>query len=131
MLIKFLKRGAFSVNPVFGPIIQCIKNEEADLPDNHALRLIKYKWAEAVADAIDASTEQEPEPVETIDTEIEDNATPALSTIGAPWEVSDWNPKAKDAKSILEQYGKTYFGIDVDRRKSVANIIKQLKKVAI
>lgn len=131
MLIKFLKRGLFSIDPVHGPVVKCAIGSEDDLPDKHALTLLEYGWAEAVSEAIDVSEEQTPEPVETVAIESDYDATPALSTIGAPWDMSDWDTKAKDAKAILEQYGKDHFGIDIDRRKSVKNIIKQLKQAAV
>lgn len=107
MKVIFLKNGKFALHPARGPVIICREGETMDLPDANAERLIEVEWAK---EAEVEETEQGANPV-------------------APWLADDWDPEADDVKDVLEAYGIAVFAVDINKRKSVKNLIAELEEL--
>lgn len=99
MKITYLKSGKYSFNPVNGPVITCLKGHSDEMPENSAKQLIADKWAEPF-----------------------DNVVP-------PWESDDWDSNSPNAKDLLEKYSLQKYKLNIDKRKTIPNIIKSIKKV--
>lgn len=100
MKIVLIKSGKFSFHPVYGPVKDCVKDEIVDILDAYAKQLIEAGWAQEV------------------------------NKLMPPWEKTDWDQNGDDAKELLQSYVSIVYGTSIDKRKSVANIIKDIKKIA-
>lgn len=115
--IVYLKSGKFSIHPARGPVLVCKKDLVADVPSEHADVLDNYGWAKIL------ETEEE-----IIDDEGKDDDGDKVDIV-PPWEQENWDPEADDAKDMLEAYGLEVFGVDVNKRKSIDNLIVELKEL--
>lgn len=141
MIIRYLKTGNFSIHPVYGPVVMCreaeTENEGINICDGHGKILCAAGWAEEITVlpsednttigfkgditvegdiTIDETSDDETE------TSVEDENLP-------PYLKKDWNPKAEDAKTILENYSMDKFEIDLDKRKSVDVLITEIEEL--
>lgn len=125
MEIVFTKTGKFSCHPVHGPVIDCVEGETVDLPDEHALILLDDEWADEVDAPVgrQRGSETHDEPDETDDGDDQDDE----DVLVPPWAEEDWDPGSDDAKDKLEAFADEC-GIDINKRKSVKNIIKAIKE---
>lgn len=114
--IKYLKSGLYSLDPARGPVIICKKDKEDHLRASDAVKLVQDGWADYVECLEDTLA-----PVQPIET--------TVPSIDAPWDAEDWNPRARDAKETLEKFALENLGIDIDRRKTVAVLIDELKRL--
>ena len=118
MKIMFLKSGKFSIDSVYGPVINCVEGKEIDIGENDAEVLLLSGWAcrkDEVEDE-EESTFEEAERNEEVKHFI------------IPWESKDWDINSIRAKDDLDLFSIKVFETSIDRRKSVRNIIKELKE---
>lgn len=100
MKIIFARTGKFSFDPLRGPVQNCIKAEEADIDEEHAAQLIESGWAIRLEDEIQYF-----------------------------WQHPDFDPDALDSKDRLKRFTRDRFGVDLDKRKSVQNMIKAIREI--
>lgn len=99
MQVVFSKTGKYSIDPVHGPVIECVRHEYTNLPEPHAKMLIRDGWAREYFE------------------------------LKAPWLEKDWESSADDAKVKLDEYVKSKYGTSIDKRKSVRQLITIIKKM--
>lgn len=109
MNIIFLKTGRLAIHPARGPFVACKAGKSADLTEHYAERFIEAGWAKVAEEVVDV-------------------VAPVVIP-SPPWLAPWWDPKADDAKDKLETFGIEVHGVDIDRRKSVKNIIKVLEEL--
>ena len=127
MKVVFLKTGNFSIDPVHGPVVSCIENEIADLPDKHAVVLIDYDWAEPSYEEDEPENSKEvKEEDDSEETESEHDDINKMPT--PPWEEDDWDEEADDAKERLLAYADEHMDLEINKRKSVKNVIKAIEE---
>jgi hypothetical protein len=115
MKVKILKTAKWSVHPVHGPVIQFTKDSEFDDTDYPGLSddLVKAGWAEAIGVGVNSH----------INTKPGEQPEVQLTDFHAMIE----GMSSKEAKNTLIQWGQIEFGIDIDKRKSIKKIIKELR----
>ena len=99
MKIKYLKTGNYAFSPTTGPVQFCLAGHMDELPKQYAEMLIADKWAYV------------PE------------------SVLPPWKKSGWIADAENAKDILEDYVRKEYDLPLDKRRSVQNMIKYIKKM--
>lgn len=114
MKIVFLKSGKFSIDSIYGPVINCVEGKEIDIGEDDAEALLLFGWA-CRKDEVEDEGESTFEEAEVI--------------LEKPWERSDWDPKSPTAKDDLDYYSIRKHGISIDKRKKVERLITALKEI--
>lgn len=109
MRVIHLKTGHFAFHPVSGPVHFCEEGKIESLPDYQAEMLIGQGWSKA--DKINAQSFEN------------------IQVDPYPWEKKDFNPLSRDAKQILADFAQSRLNFVIDKRKSVRNLIAELKKI--
>lgn len=105
MKIIFTKTGKYALDPVRGPVIDCIYGHDYKLPEHLAKLLIADGWAKV------------------------DVTLPMEQLQKPPWQARGWDEAAPGAKEQLQAYAVTRFKSRLDMRYSVKSLITKLKKM--